>query len=150
MRALLLIALLALAGCASPPATDEPAPASEPSPEFAHGEFQVGGRYSALKPMGERLQEEGGRTPLTVDGWSNAVATLWANIDLDFVLLPPGCSSTQDSCALRFEAPDEDSETTWEVGDMPAGDWTVVVEAAPEDYLFVDGLYQVRIAYVQP
>lgn len=146
MRALWLVTLLVpLAGCLS----DAPAAASqEPVAEGPERqEASVEGRYSALKPLGQALREEGGRATLEVAGWHGVLVTFDANIEVDLFLLPPGCGAPQDACALQYAPEDDETGARWVVPAMQAGTWTVAVQAAAADYTYVDGAYQVDFAY---
>lgn len=167
MRLLLAAATFArLAGCtgsdqASPDsavdrgveadgAASDPLPAaqSDPVSSPARQEASIEGRYRAVMPFGEPADEEGGVTPLQVAGWREVSVTLDASIEVDLVLQPPGCSATTDACSLGFSPPDDQASGTWDLAAMEAGEWTVVVGADPDDYSFVDGVYEVRFTYL--
>ena len=144
---ILLVVAMALlaAGCAGPaaPATQAPGEAAFAS---ERGTYQVTGQYTRLMPLGQPVQERGGETAMQVAGWRDAQVSFEANIELEVALLPPGCERDAP-CMLRFELPDGATSGAWGVPALPAGTWTVVVQADPADYSYVDGLYSLRIDY---
>lgn len=145
MRALWLVAVLAcVPGClddTAPPA--EPVAVAAAVAEAPTQSFQFEGRYRAVSPAGNTLQEEGGVKEFQVAGWKDVEVTFDANIDVGLWLLPPGCASIDDDCALRHET---DDDGVWTVGDMEAGAWTAVVRV--EDDYFVEGSYEASLEYV--
>lgn len=159
MRSILVAAfsMFLVAGCAAPesPVADvasaEPGEAREDAaaaPEDpARGSRTLEGRYRAVKPMGEFLQEDGNKMALDVAGWEQVAVTLDSSIEIDLMLLPPGCASVADPCAIRFSPPEDETDGTWEVPRMGPGPWTIAVQADEDDYSFVDGIYAVIFDY---
>jgi hypothetical protein len=146
MRVLVAVAMLVLfSGCLE----SRPEEAVQPSAPPSAQPFQtqdIEGRYRAVKPLGQELQEEGGSNPLVVDGWKLVTVTLDATIEVDLALLPPGCAD--EACAQRFKAEGDDNAGSWSIDRMEAGTWTVVVEASPTDYTMVEGVYTVSFEYL--
>lgn len=157
MRGLWLVAALLIpAGCldeGAEPVQVADAAAADGSAADAEAAAQepvvtsVEGRYRAIKPFGDKLQEEGGVNGVEVSGWRDVTVTLDSSIEVDLVLLAPGCSDTAAACALRFSPAEDTADGIWSVPVMEAGSWTAVVEADEDDYAFVDGVYAIHFAY---
>jgi hypothetical protein len=148
MRVLVAVAMLVLfSGCLEGQ-PEEAAQAATPPPSQPFQTLEIEGRYKALKPLGETLQEEGGSNAFDVAGWKLVTVSLDSSIEVDVALLPPGCASSDEACALRYVPGDDVTEDSWTLDRMEPGTWTVDVEAAPDDYTNVDGVYSVSFEYL--
>ena|SRR5688572_22255811 len=155
--------LFLAAGCTAPasPGTDDPGPAGgdappgvelaaegPPAEDPVRDSLTLEGRYRAVKPFGEPIREDGNTLALDVGGWKQVVVALDSSIEIDLLLLPPGCASVADPCAIRFSPPEDETDGTWELPSLGRGSWTVAVQADEDVYSFVDGVYAVTFDYV--
>jgi hypothetical protein len=132
--------LLLLAGCASP--AEEPV---APEPAATAGDLLFEGRFSKAHVQGQEVQRSGGIHAFESEGWRNVVVRLDIMIDALLYLLPPGCASADDACALVFDS--RMVAESWLVPQMEAGTWTAVLDLPQAAYTYAESVYAMEFVY---
>ena len=117
------------------------------------GRVTFEGIFDITRVDGNEVSRNGGEHALAVPaaGWRNVNVGLDIAIEALLVLLPPGCASASEECALvqPFPAQAADGDR-WLVPAMEPGTWTVRLESNEEnDQLYRSGRYTVTLDYLE-